>query len=60
LSRNGREIGTVTSSCFSPRLSRGIALGYVARDAADEGTSLRAGDLPLTVGAALRVETILS
>lgn len=49
LTQDDREIGTVTSSGYSPRRKKGIALAYVQRQAAIAGTSLRAGDLELTV-----------
>ena len=52
LTQGEREVGAVTSSGFSPRLQRGIALGYVQRQAA-AGTSLQADGLNLTVGTAL-------
>jgi len=48
-----REVGIVTSSGYSPRLERGIALGYAQRDAAVAGTSLQAGGLGLTVATPL-------
>jgi folate-binding protein YgfZ len=48
-----REAGAVTSAGFSPRLERGIALGYVQRALAADGTVLQAGDLKLTVGPSL-------
>jgi folate-binding protein YgfZ len=53
LTREGREIGAVTSSGFSPRLGKGIALGYVQRQASDEGTLLEAEGLRLTVATPL-------
>lgn len=56
LTQGDREVGVVTSSGFSPRLEKGIALGYVQRQAAEDGTSLQAGDLKLTIGASLREE----
>lgn len=37
---NGKEIGKITSSIFSPALKRPIALGYVHREYADPGTSV--------------------
>jgi hypothetical protein len=36
LMQGEKEVGTVTSSGFSPRLEKGIALGYVQRALADE------------------------
>ena len=50
LAHDGHEVGSVTSSDYSPRLEKGIALGYAHRNAAGEGTSLRAGELNLVVG----------
>jgi len=48
-----REVGVVTSSGYSPRLERGIALGYAQRQAMAEGTSLQAGGVGLIVSAPL-------
>jgi folate-binding protein YgfZ len=53
LMQGEKEVGTVTSSGFSPRLEKGIALGYVQRALADEGTKLQAGGVALTVGSEL-------
>jgi folate-binding protein YgfZ len=36
----GKDVGEVTSSSFSPRLQQPIALGYVHRDSASPGTPL--------------------
>ncbi len=47
------EVGTVTSSGLSPRLDKGIALGYVQRQHASEGTILTAADINLTVSPSL-------
>jgi len=44
-----KEVGTVTSSRFSPRLRVGIALAYVPTALALDGTVLRAADVELTV-----------
>ena len=35
-----KEVGEITSACFSPTLSRTIALSYLRREAAEPGTSL--------------------
>lgn len=43
------EVGAVTSAGFSPRLEKGIALGYVQIKASDAGTTLKADGLDLTV-----------
>ncbi len=48
-----KEVGAVTSSAFSPRLGNGIALGYVQRASAAEGTVLETGALRLTISAPL-------
>jgi folate-binding protein YgfZ len=53
LIREEKELGTVTSSGFSPRLGTGIALGYVPLAAAAEGTTLYAGAVSLTVAPSL-------
>lgn len=37
---DGREIGRITSSTFSPKLNRAIALGYVKYDHLDPGTAV--------------------
>jgi len=37
---DGRRVGELTSGTFSPTLERGIALGYVERDAAKAGTDV--------------------
>jgi folate-binding protein YgfZ len=50
------EVGTVTSSGFSPRLEKGIALAYVQLKAADVGTSLKSDALDLTVSTPLSTE----
>jgi len=57
LTQGDREIGVVTSAGFSPRLEKGIALAYVQRQAAAEGTALRAKNLDLTVTAPLSAAT---
>ena len=43
------EVGAVTSSCFSPRLDKGIALGYVQVKASETGTALQADGLELSI-----------
>jgi folate-binding protein YgfZ len=48
-----KEIGSITSAGFSPRLERGIALGYVPPASATEGTTLQIAGLALTVAAPL-------
>ena len=50
---DGKEVGAVTSSGFSPRLDKGIALGYVQRQHATDGTALQADALPLVIGPSL-------
>jgi glycine cleavage system aminomethyltransferase T len=44
-----RDIGEVTSSVWSPRLSRPIALGYVHRDFLEPGTSVVVDGRPAVV-----------
>ena len=53
LTRDDREAGTITSAGFSPRLGRGIALGYVQHQASDERTVLQTEGLRLTVATPL-------
>ena len=43
LAIDGRNVGVITSAVFSPVSGRVIALGYVARDAAESGRRLQAG-----------------
>ena len=38
--RNGKEVGWVTDSAYSPRLRQAIALAYVRREAWDPGTTV--------------------
>jgi folate-binding protein YgfZ len=52
-----KEVGAVTSSGLSPRLEKGIALGYAQRNAAVEGTALWADELDLTVCSPLSNQT---
>jgi folate-binding protein YgfZ len=56
---DGREIGRITSSVFSPRLQRAVALAYVKYDylapdtdvrVGDAGTAARVAELPLVRG----------
>jgi tRNA-modifying protein YgfZ len=49
LMNDNREVGTVTSGGFSPRLKCGIALGYMQRTLAELGTEVMAGELKLNV-----------
>jgi folate-binding protein YgfZ len=57
LMQGDREVGLVSSGGFSPRLERGIALGYVQRSLAEEGVQLKAGELKLTVASPLEPES---
>lgn len=43
LMENDKQVGLVTSSCLSPSLGM-IGLGYVRREASEDGSLLRAGD----------------
>ena len=40
LAVDGREVGTITSAAFSPRLGRAIALAYLHRDFVGAGTAV--------------------
>jgi folate-binding protein YgfZ len=53
LAHDAQEIGVVTSSGWSPQLDKAVALGYVQRQFAREGTRLRAASLDLTVATPL-------
>ena len=46
---DGNEIGTVTSSAFSPRLDQPIGLGYLRREHSAVGTRLDASGIPAEV-----------
>jgi tRNA-modifying protein YgfZ len=48
-----QEVGAVTSGGFSPRLEKGIALGYAKLQATADGTSLDCDGMRLTVTASL-------
>lgn len=56
LTRDGNDVGAVTSSGFSPRLEKGIALAYVQRQHAENGIALMAGALDLTITPSLAPE----
>lgn len=47
--RSGREVGHVTSSLFSPKLSKPIALGFVALGAYAPGSQVEVGTLTATI-----------
>jgi folate-binding protein YgfZ len=49
LKQGDHDAGIVTSSGYSPRLEKGIALGYVQRQIATDGALLEIDDLKLTV-----------
>jgi folate-binding protein YgfZ len=53
LIHNSTEVGAVTSSGFSPRLEKGIALAYVQRQHATDGTSFQADGIDLVIGPSL-------
>jgi folate-binding protein YgfZ len=53
LKQGEKEIGTVTSSGYSPRLEKGIALGYAHYQLAVEGAIFQADGLSLMVTAPL-------
>ena len=60
LTQGDREVGLVTSSGYSPRLERGIALGYAQRQAVAEGTALQADGIGLSVASPLSVKVLPS
>jgi folate-binding protein YgfZ len=53
LIHDGHEVGAVTSSGFSPRLDKGIALAYVQRQHATDGISLQADSLNMVISPSL-------
>ncbi len=58
LSVEGREVGVITSSGFSPHLGAGVALGYVPPRFAGDGSRLQAGGLELTVATPVPTEPL--
>lgn len=48
-SPEGKPAGRITSSCFSPKFGRNIALGIVRYDYLAEGTRVKAGDADAVV-----------
>ncbi len=48
----GTSIGAITSSAFSPRDNRAVALGYVKREFAEAGTAVEVGSTPAVLVAA--------
>src|SRR5262249_40130405 len=44
LSHSGKEVGSVTSCVYSPRIAGPIALGYARRGSNEPGTKLVCGD----------------
>jgi folate-binding protein YgfZ len=48
-SADGKNAGKITSSVFSPKLGKQIALGFVRYDYLAEGTELKLGELTATV-----------
>jgi len=53
LMTGGREVGEVTSACVSPTLGKVIALGYLRREASENGTEVQ-----LASGATARVTSL--
>jgi folate-binding protein YgfZ len=53
VTQDGREVGAVTSSGYSPHFSAGIALGYVQRTVAEKNLALKAGSIQLNFAAPL-------
>jgi folate-binding protein YgfZ len=56
LSKEGKEVGRLTSVAFSSALNRTVALGYVKYDYLAEGTELTAGGFTANVSALPLVE----
>jgi folate-binding protein YgfZ len=56
LKHDDREVGVVTSAGFSPRLERGIALGYVPHTLAADGGVFQTGNFSMTVTPSLSLE----
>jgi folate-binding protein YgfZ len=53
LRHDGKDVGAVTSSGFSPRLEKGIALAYVQRQHAADGITLHADGLDMIISPSL-------
>ncbi len=51
LTKDGTEVGRVTSAVHSPRLGRAIGLGYAKRGSQTPGTELRLGERAVRVAA---------
>jgi aminomethyltransferase len=49
LTIDGKNAGRITSVCYSPKLEKHIALGYVRYDYLAEGTELKIGEITATV-----------
>lgn len=45
----GKNAGRITSACYSPRLEKQIALGYVRYEFLSEGTGLKAGEVSVSI-----------
>ena len=45
----GKNAGKITSVCYSPKLEKNIALGFVRYDYLAEGTELKIGEITATV-----------
>ena len=45
----GKNAGKITSVCYSPKLGKNIALGYVRYDYLANGTELKVGETTATV-----------
>ncbi len=46
---DGKNAGRITSVCYSPKLEKHIALGYVRYDYLADGTELKIGEITVTV-----------
>jgi aminomethyltransferase len=49
LTIDGKNAGRITSVCYSPKLEKHIALGYIRYDYLAEGTELKIGEITATV-----------
>jgi tRNA-modifying protein YgfZ len=51
INAGGTSIGAITSSAFSARDNRAVALGYVKREFAEAGTPIEVGSTPAVLAA---------
>jgi len=60
LKQGDLDAGVITSSGYSPRLEKGIALGYASRQATAAGASLQADGLDLVIASPQFITTVPS